>query len=287
MKDLVIGCMTNYNFQHIAPWVNSLETCGFTGTKAMVVYNVGYDVVAELERRGFSIIAFHKDDFNRRFVYEDNFNIVVTRFFHLFHFLNGFDPKEYRYVISTDVKDVVFQTNPSEWLEKNIGDKKIVVASESIRYKDEDWGSNNMRESFGPYFQGMMADKTVYNAGTLAGDISVMKDLFLNIFQWSNAAGRHYIPGGGGPDQAALNVLLTLKPYCDITKFTSSEEGWACQAGTTVDPKKIDAFRPKLLEPEPSFDGEYAYTNSGLKYCLVHQYDRVPEWKQSVERKYA
>lgn len=287
MKDLVIGCITNYNFQQISPWVNSLDRSGFTGSKIMLVYNVGYHVCKELEDRGYDVIGFRKDEEKKSFVYPGEFNIVVSRFFHLYELFSKLDISQYRYIISTDVKDVVFQSNPSEWLEKNIGDKKIVVASESIRYKDEDWGNNNMRESFGPYFQHEMADKTVYNAGTLAGDIRYMKDLFVNIFQWSNAAGRHHIPGGGGPDQAALNILLTLHPYCDITRFTSSEEGWACQAGTTVDPKKIEAFRPKLLDPEPKFDGEYVYTNSGLKYCLVHQYDRVPEWKEALEKRYA
>ena len=287
MKDIVIGCVTNYNFDQIRPWVNSLERCGFTGTKAMIVFNVDFPIVEELERRGFTIFAFNRDEQNKRYFFQQDFNVVVTRFFHLYHFLSQFDPNEYRYVITTDVKDVVFQTNPSEWLEQNIGFKDLNVASESMKYKDEVWGFNNMRESFGQYFQQMMADRTIYNAGTISGRLENLRDFCLNVFQWSNAAGRHHIPGGGGPDQAALNVLLTLKPYCDITKFSNSEDGWACQAGTTANPKMIEQFRQHLLEPEPQFDGEYVYTNSGKKFCLVHQYDRVPNWKFNIERLYS
>jgi hypothetical protein len=40
------------------------------------------------------------------------------------------------------------------------------------------------------------------------------------------------------------------------------------------------------LSPEPTFDGEYAYTSNGEKYVMVHQYNRVPEWKEKIERKY-
>jgi hypothetical protein len=32
MKDLIIGCITGYDFNDIAPWVNSIEKCGFKGT---------------------------------------------------------------------------------------------------------------------------------------------------------------------------------------------------------------------------------------------------------------
>jgi len=83
-----------------------------------------------------------------------------------------------------------------------------------------------------------------------------------------------------------LNLLLSLKPYEDITKFNSHDSSWSCQCGTMVDPTKIDKFRPNLLSPEPKFDGEYAYTSTGEKYTLVHQYNRIPEWKEKIEKKY-
>lgn len=65
-----------------------------------------------------------------------------------------------------------------------------------------------------------------------------------------------------------------------------SEDGWACQLGTTADPSKIAAFRPHLLEPEPRFDGERVITAAGEQYYIVHQYDRVPAWRSVIEGKY-
>jgi hypothetical protein len=65
-----------------------------------------------------------------------------------------------------------------------------------------------------------------------------------------------------------------------------SEDGWACQLGTTADPSKIDSFRPFLLEPSPKLESDKVVTSEGIEYTIVHQYDRVPEWKKVIEAKY-
>ena len=62
MKDMVIGFITGYSFDKIEPWVNSLDRSGFTGTKAMICYNVDYDTVDELVKREYTILAFKKND---------------------------------------------------------------------------------------------------------------------------------------------------------------------------------------------------------------------------------
>ena len=192
---------------------------------------------------------------------------------------------QYRYIVSTDVKDVVFQSNPSEWLEKNMGDKKINVACESIKYKDEDWGNHNLFKSFGPLIHDHNKENPIYNAGTVSGDFDTMLDLFLNIYLLCNSATSHYIEGGGGPDQAALNVLLNMKPYKDITKFSMSEDGWAAQLGTTG-PQIAGKYSDRLLEKSPILVDNTVCTSNGTPFALVHQYDRVPEWKENIERKY-
>lgn len=287
MKDIVIGCITNYNFDKIKYWVNSLDRSGFTGDKIMICYNIDYDVVEELTKRGYIIFGFHKNDEARRLEYnKKDFNICLERFIHIWYFLNNLQNKEqYRYVISTDVKDVVFQSNPSEWLEKNIGNKKINVASESLKYKDEPWGTHNLYQSFGPLIHQNNNENTIYNAGTISGEFNTFVDLCLNIFLACGGAPSN-VPGGGGPDQAALNVLLNLQPYKDITNFATSESGYAAQLGTTADPNKIEEFKKVLLEPTPYLEDGIVKTSTGVPFSIVHQYDRVPSWKNIIESKY-
>ena len=285
MTDLIIGCYTDYNWDKIKFWVNSIEKSGFTGDKAMVVFNSDFATVQQLLNRGFNIFAFNRNDEQQRFFYPGNFSVVVQRFYHMWQFLNQLpEGKNYDNVIATDVKDVVFQTNPSEWLTKNMGNKKLLVSSESLKYANEPWGNENMARSF-PMMHSAMMDKTIWNCGVLAGKADVIKDLFLNIYLSCLGAPQH-VPGGGGPDQAALNILLNLEPYKKITKYVESEAGWACQAGTTVDPSKIENYRPYLLEPSPKWDGEFATTHTGKRYAVLHQWDRIPDWKHTVEERY-
>ena len=66
----------------------------------------------------------------------------------------------------------------------------------------------------------------------------------------------------------------------------TSESGWAAQLGTTVDPSKKAQFGPLLLEPPPvMINGEVA-TSKGNVFTIVHQYDRIPGWKERIEEKY-
>ena len=286
-KDLVIGFITDYtDYSKIKPYVNSLNRCGFTGDKIMVVYNIGYDIVNQLQQDGFTVIGFERDDANNKFIYRQKFNVVVSRFFHIWFLLKELE-KRYRYVISVDVADVIFQKNPSDWLTSNMNGKKLCVGAENLKYKDEAWGIHNMYQSFGDIAAIYMQDKPIYNAGTIAGEFDTFLDFCYNIFLMCQGAPMD-VPGGGGPDQAALNILLSLEPYKSITKFNSHEDDWACQCGTTVDPNKINSFRNNfLVKTEPVWrDNDSVYNNKDDKYVLVHQYNRVPEWNEKLRKKY-
>lgn len=283
MKDIVVGCITGYTFDKIKPWVNSLDRCGFDGVKAMICYNIDYETVEELVKRNYTVLAFGKNDNLKKFTYKENFSIVVERFLHIWYFLKKFQG-QYRYIISTDVKDVIFQTNPSEWLEKNIGNKEINVACESIRYKDEEWGNHNLFKAFGPLVHDHNKDNLIYNAGTVSGKFDTMLDLFLNVYMMCNGTS-HFTEGGGGPDQAAVNILLNMKPYKDITNFAMSEDGYAAQLGTTG-PQVAGKYADKLVEKSPILVDNMVCTSEGKPFAIVHQYDRVPEWKEMIEKKY-
>ena len=136
-------------------------------------------------------------------------------------------------------------------------------------------------DAYPPYFYEEFKNNIIYNVGTLGGTSEYMKDLALNIFL---SAMQRRIPI---VDQAVFNVLIQTQPFKDITKFADMRDGWACQAGTIVDPSKIAQFKPYLLEDEPVFKDGIVYTSDGEKFTIVHQYDRVPEWKEAIEKRYA
>ena len=125
-----------------------------------------------------------------------------------------------------------------------------------------------------------MKSKPIWNCGVQAGDPIVLRDLWLVIYNMCTGNQVH------NPDQAAYNVLLNLEPYKQITKFVMSEDAWAAQLGTTMDPKKIEDFKPKLLEPQPIWSNNSVCTSIGIEHTIVHQYDRVPSISGQIEAKY-
>lgn len=289
--DLVVGAVTGYKWDQIKHWANSLDRSGFTGRKVVIAYNMDYDTVEELTKRGYHIFRFHGDDIARQFTYPvKDFSIVVDRFLHYHQLLLNQPTRDFtRYVIATDVRDVIFQRNPSDYLDGEwIRGHDLVMSSEGIAYKHEEWGNNNLLQAFGTYMWGAHKDNTIINCGVIAGKFDAFLGLAKTIYLMCQHAPQH-VPGGGGPDQAALNLILDTYVYEHITEITTHKGTWAAQLGTMMDPRKIEAYRPFLTEPVPTFNRETSQVvnHRGLPFSIVHQWDRVPEVKEAVERLYS
>lgn len=281
MVDLIIGCSSNYDWGQLKYWADSIDRCGYQGDKAIVILDSDFHTASEFLKRGFKILAFGKDDINQRLTYPASGSPVhVQRFYHIWQYLiEQAAGEDYEHVITTDVKDVVFQSDPSTWLRENLGDKELVVGSESLIYGDEPWGDDNMRRGF-PNMYGFMKDKTIYNCGVIAGKAAAVRDLCLNMYLISQHNPTKIV------DQAAMNLIMQMHPWQQVTRFATGEDGWACQAGTMADPAKIDVFRPKLQEAEPRWDGQFSTTSDGRRHVILHQWDRVPEWKKHIHDSY-
>lgn len=281
MKNLILGAFSNYDYSQLQYWVNSIKRSGFEGDVVVVVGNATFATVEKLIQKGVKIIAFEKDDENHVFKYTSGLPIQTERFFHFWNFLKD-HWQDYDNVITVDMKDVVFQTNPFDWLQEYML-SEIIVGSECLTYENEPWGRENLKQGFGQYFYDWFKGNTIYNVGVIGGESEYIKDLCLNIFQMSTNRPIPIV------EQAAFNALIQTVPYWDIVHFTDMREGWVVHLGTVMDPTKIDQFRPHLLEPEPKIiddDGLVVCTNEGERMCIVHQYDRVPKLKLSIENQY-
>jgi hypothetical protein len=276
MRDLIIGCSTNYDWSKLKYWVNSINRSGFEGDKVLILMNCDKNTVDKLIEEKFTLIGFNKDE-NENLVHQSSLPVHTERFLHIYNFLKD---RDYRYVITTDVKDVVFQKNPIEFLEKECVNKNLVFSSESIRYKDEPWGDNNLKETFGPYVYEQFKNEEIFNVGVLAGHGYAIRDLALNIFL---SCINRPIPIC---DQSTFNVMISRNPYNSLSKYTRSEEGWAAQLGTTGDPSKSSQFDSVLLEPKPKLKDGLITTSTGKEFYIVHQYDRVPDMRKVIEEKF-
>jgi hypothetical protein len=202
---------------------------------------------------------------------------LVERFQHIANFLAA---TSYRNVILTDVRDVVFQANPAAWLEVNFHGKGLLASSEGVRIGDEWWGSHMLENAFGADALEAVRDRLSRNAGIIAGTreecLRICREIVRVCTQEHET----------GADQAAYNLILNDEEWRRVAKTVHHDVAWACQAGTVADPRQLPQLHDKLLGSRPVFDGGFVRTPKGEPYAIVHQYDRVPQWRACFEARY-
>lgn len=273
-KDLIIGAFRGYTYNQVKPWIDSINECGFTGDKVLIALGTTPETINKIAQAGFTVIDGGNEPPRMMFHME--------RFVHINRFLNDYH-MNYRFVITTDVRDVIFQTNPSDYLEEILIDSVFIDAiasSEAIRVKNEPWNRDNIIKCFGQMYYDQISDNEVLNVGTLAGRAGSIKDLTAAIFQMSlNRA-------DWVADQAAYNIMMGWRQYNRTTYIARLKDAWACNLHVTNKPDQMNQFGPYLLEERPTFENGLVMNQNKTPFCVVHQYDRVPELKNYYEEKY-
>jgi protein YibB len=260
MNDLIIAASKNYNYEQIRPWIETFKQVNSICDMVILVDHNDQNTIKHLTDLGITAIPIYT-------FHHDFYPIHVTRFKPIYDYLKT-NKGKYRYVITTDIRDVIFQTDPFIWMENNLKDKQLLVGSESIQYKNETiWGAENLRQSYGQEIYDLNKDHTIYCCGVIAGLQDAVASLVLDMY---NDAITNPIPVS---DQAAMNVLLHTPKYIDQTLFANQSDGFVCHAGTVASRTRMDIFRPHLIEDEPVYKDKKVLTSSGNIFSIVHQYD--------------
>ncbi len=261
---IIFGCITKYSPDDIRPYVESIQQSGFSGEKVMLVYDVPQETISYLKSKGWNLYGADLQQ-----------HIILQRFVDVYKILENYEDE---IVIWTDVKDVIFQKDPTQWIEKNMK-KEILSFSECVRFKDDSWAVVNAGTSF-PMEWEWLQDKVSYCAGTIVGKGYALKDLFIEIYRWSlTTANLEQLA-----DQAAYNVLINLNHFKENVQFIDQEQGFVTQLGTVF--IKKDYFGNKLLEPTPIYKNGRFYNQKDDEFVIVHQYDRDPIIKEQIYKKY-
>lgn len=270
MKDLIIGACHNYTYDQIKCWVNSVKRSGFDGDLVLISFDDKQGIRQKARDAGVIVV---EEWFN------PDFAVHVQRFASIYSYLCN-NPNKYAMVITTDVRDVVFQSNPSTWIEDHIyNGYRLIFASECLRYKHEPWGDNNLLETYGPFVYQQFRNNEIFNVGVLAGFADHVRDLCLDIAL--NSINRPIKIC----DQAVFNVMISNAIYRNQALKPLIVDGWCINLGTTADPSKMDHFRPNLLSEEPTFNGTHVH-HANKPFVIVHQYDRTM-WHKQIERIYS
>lgn len=257
MKDLVISAIANYLPEKIKIYVESLNDSGFEGDKIMICYNLPQETIEYLTSKGWECYGAELQGHPH-----------MKRLIDMWWFLQN-DERKWNRIITTDVRDIVWQTNPSNWLSDNLN-SEIIVASECIKNEDEPWAHKNIHEGYGPIFWDLIKENVVANVGVIAGKYQSVKDLLQLVWLVSQAGDtRHFT------DQSALNLIINNSLLSNKIELNSD---FALQVDTLT---KDTRFEKKTysIENEIVMNGE-------IPYVLVHQYDRNQELKYLIENKY-
>lgn len=260
-RDLLIGFASGYTYDKIALWVNSICDSGFSGVKMLGSYNLPSDTKRYAIDHGFDVVEFGPV---RR-------AIVIDRFDDLNKMLEG---ANFGRVITTDVSDVVFMSDPSAQLDKLMIDCSILASPEYVTFANQDWNYENIRHSFGEYVAGIMANKVVCNAGVIAGEQEAIRNISKEI---------HYLCSHTNnlqSDQSAYNILLNS--YGDEVKYATQDEAWAAQLHVHFHP---ESSRNLNVSYEIDSDGTVRNKN-GREFCVVHQYNRNQTLTNAITKKF-
>ena len=274
MNDLVLGVVQNYDWPQLRAYAVSLTRSGFSGTKLLFVNNISTPARLHLTQLGFTLIDFFCDD-RDGFIIRGRFKPVVEFLKEKYHV--------FRYIIWTDVRDVVFQTNPSTWLEEHLSPHKLLGAKECWKIKDEGFNNRWARETAPEAYEGLREEDACCG-GTLAGDAMWMTMILDKIYKIVS-------DNPQANDQGALNYLLRTPTFKEVTRVPRMEEGFAVMAAAFHTPtfnSYVDASIP-LTDDAPLFDKENGIIlapNSNIPFSIVHQYDRDKEWIPIIEEKY-
>lgn len=250
-------------WQMFVPYVVSLKRSGFKGTKLIFVSGISVEIRNNLVDAGFMLVDFSAG--NGTFGFE--------RIKPILKFLNE-RAQEFRNVIWTDWPDVVFQSDPSVWLEKNLGTYRLVGCTDSVTIENGG-GTDEWVKRVSPEVFEQIKGCDVCCCGTIAGEAQTLRDLLHKMHDMLSS-------DMGLIDQGVLNFLLRTSPFEEVTLFPKLEKGFV---GGLV--QFLGGRTTVWTNPHPRLDKGIVYPSGKSEpFVLLHQHNRNPEWWQSVSSKY-
>jgi len=277
-QDVTIAVILDLPWLDLRPYAISLSRSGFSGLKVVIVdQSTSVEVKENLSLLGFTMLeriapAYTSGKWNEW---------GYSRFHAAAAFLRN-NPG-FRYAIWTDARDVIFQSNPSTWLENNLAPSQIVVEGLGHTTKScSTYNDNWVRAMCSDLEWNRIREFETVCTGVFAGNARCMQSLFDALY-----SGCHSSNHPNTADQGLLNCLVRTAPYDTIVRVPRPREGFS-----TIDfTRRGDWYQihPTFGEGTPVMDenGNLCNPETKIPISIVHLYDRMPEWTDIIKRKYS
>jgi hypothetical protein len=293
-KNLIIGAATGYKYEDMKYFFLSLKAIDFTGDVALLVSDkIDTDTRDQLIKQGVILIyikstsiRFAKNYANSRLwkihwlphklifalLNAGKNNIQrLNRYVKIFHLISGSrycfyydyllaNRDKYKYILVTDVRDVLFQADPFAHLEQ---DSILNFYQEDDPIKDSFYICYWVKHAFGAKKLEPIKDKMGICSGTTIGSVDRMLDYLENMI-----ATQARITGGltalGGFDQGIHNYLI----------YNNYFPGAQIKINGTAEVFQLGGSTPTLFN-----ENQELVTSENVVIPVIHQFDRTPEIK--------
>lgn len=224
-KTLIIGMATGYDAATLAPFLTSLKMTGYEGRTILI---------SEKSIPGVEVIY-------------PPFPLLEHPFRARHPIIIPYLDDDYCYVMTVDTKDIVFQQNPMEWVDKEIDIHDVIVAGEGITFKQSKvWGRRLLEAFPQEYFR--MQDMEIVSGAVVAGRPRAVRALLAETYALCQHA-------KGDEDETALNVALRRNPT--KVRFCVTGNGFVSNYNQTG-----SEIRDHVIYP----------SGSSTPFCMWHQH---------------
>jgi hypothetical protein len=226
-----------------------------TFEKAVFVSDVSPYNIKKLERY-FDIIIPNNEN-------------LYTSYLALYNWLSE-HVNEYKYVMHSDLRDVVIQKDPFEFFESH-PDVNMFYSLEGMRIRENDcnlWWEQSLRTILRSH-NNSYENEYVINGGIFGGKIEHMINHCLMMFSNTNRKSQFLVM-----DQQFLGYLIQfLKNNLKNMLCHPYNDTFAC-TGEAIKRDNVEVY----------YDGQYVTNKDGIPYCIFHQWDRT-EFADDIRNK--
>jgi hypothetical protein len=273
-----IAVIKNYEWPDIREYAVSLVRSGFCGERVIFHENVHADALTKLSALGFTLQEFHASADPHRGYNAEFFAFLRERFVPVVAYLDAHS--DFERVLITDVRDVVFQSDPFRWLEAHSA--LLTMSDEYCLLKHEPTNGRWAEQAAGAEYT-WLREHVILCAGVIAGRPRPLADLLREVVRRTLASASTPDPL---VDQGVLNYVARLAPFKDLIHVPKMIDGFTATCGLFQTHAKHIEHR---TEDPPVFDyasGQVLVPGTLEPFAIVHQYDRDPAWKRVVQSQY-
>lgn len=168
--------------------------------------------------------------------------------------------KEFRYIFWLDIKDLVLQSDPSVWMEQNIGTASLIGSTECVTIQQEETNQIWARAILGEDKYQEIKNDEVINGGTWAGESEAMTEVFHQVHLGCNTYGGPY-----PPCQMWINYIMHTKPFVDMLYIPRWSEGFAACLHPVWWSGARTKCRPYLRDQAPVLNIDTSVLYPGIK----------------------